>query len=127
MGTLFESNSSHQINYDDNNIAYALLSLKGQVCFNCSCTNTPQWRKGFVFTDQIVQKVNLCNACGLKYGKNQFCSYCYKIYDFVKNINTQEIYSCSRCGKMDHQKCVGHLDKTNTLNGVNYVCKRCRK
>lgn len=61
--------------------AYRLMMIqKPCVCFNCGVRNTPLWRNG---SNSCLIKGNVpfCNACGLKYNKQQFCQNCGYVYD----------------------------------------------
>jgi hypothetical protein len=49
-------------------------------CAHCKTTVTPLWRKGWTLNTNS-KPVSLCNACGIRYSKNQFCPYCYYIYN----------------------------------------------
>lgn len=57
-----------------------LLRMTGPICFSCGIRSTPQWR--IIGTN----KVCLCNACGLRFGKGsdpcQKCGYVPTIREF---------------------------------------------
>ena len=51
------------------------------MCENCNSETTPQWRKGW-YNTVLNKTVSLCNACGIKYAKNQFCT-CMNFFHFL--------------------------------------------
>lgn len=105
--------------YCEIDIAYSLARLSGPICSNCYTRMTPQWRKGTYnnFMDKYAQ---LCNSCGLKFSKGQYCDYCFKIYG-LSAIDKSLYYTCTDCGKMDHIDCVGDY----TIE--SYKCVRCQR
>ncbi|PRP73172.1 hypothetical protein PROFUN_03486 [Planoprotostelium fungivorum] len=95
----------------DINFGAYLISHFRQYCENCQACETPQWRKGW-YSEMLGRSVLLCNACGLKYHKNQYCYHCHFIYgkeqekligleqdDWVscKTRSWSEGYTCPSC------------------------------
>lgn len=113
----------------DINFGAFLISHFRQRCENCSTTDTPQWRKGW-YSEVLGRSVCLCNACGLKYHKNQFCSYCHYIYgkDHEENeeMNKDEWLSCRTCSRWCHTACEDKYGSSESLRGDGYCCPPCR-
>jgi len=90
--------------------AFLLTSLQEQQqslsCKNCETTSTPLWRKGWIDSSS-GKTVSLCNACGLKYSKNQFCPYCKYIYKMNQDIHAQRRnwLNCGQCKRWVHAEC----------------------
>eukprot|EP00211_Chloroparvula_japonica_P016102 CAMPEP_0119131932 /NCGR_PEP_ID=MMETSP1310-20130426/10962_1 /TAXON_ID=464262 /ORGANISM="Genus nov. species nov., Strain RCC2339" /LENGTH=200 /DNA_ID=CAMNT_0007122529 /DNA_START=128 /DNA_END=730 /DNA_ORIENTATION=- len=110
--------------------AYLLQSLCCH-CENCGSTNTPQWRKGW-YSKVLGKHVLLCNACGLKYSKNQFCPYCYFVYSrSSKNKHDdreagRQWLSCQRCQRWVHLDCEQRYgDHEGRIDKQKYVCPSC--
>lgn len=118
--------------------AYLMTHLQ-QRCENCLTSETPQWRKGW-FSNLLNRSVVLCNACGLKFNKNQFCPYCMYVYykeEDRKQTNTWVI--CRTCHRWVHMTCESqygdggfHFNLATNLNGTNsmhkmYHCPSCRE
>ena len=63
--------------------SFVLLTLQDpDVCMNCGDKNTPLWRKGWNMSDrEHTRPIKLCNKCGLKCSKQQYCKNCGYIYD----------------------------------------------
>jgi len=94
---------------------FLLLALKNRKCFSCGTTQSPQWRRS-QYHDAIKDRFLLCNACGLKSAKGQFCSYCLRVY----YLSSEEEYvTCDRCGKHDHASCAEFVGRNHTP----YRCK----
>lgn len=54
----------------------ALKQAPSNVCWSCNTTTSPLWRKGW-YHIVLKRKVNLCNACGLRYAKqSNICTKC---------------------------------------------------
>eukprot|EP01117_Protostelium_nocturnum_P007154 TRINITY_DN256_c0_g1_i1.p1 TRINITY_DN256_c0_g1~~TRINITY_DN256_c0_g1_i1.p1 ORF type:complete len:221 (+),score=61.60 TRINITY_DN256_c0_g1_i1:466-1128(+) len=108
-----------------------MLSHFRQYCENCKTEETPQWRKGW-HNPMLGRSVLLCNACGLKYHKNQFCSFCHFIYgkEQEKLIGTDhydEWLSCRSCSRWCHTKCENeHGIPDSNLKPEQYSCLGCR-
>jgi len=89
--------------------AYLLSSLNTkaiQTCANCGNADTPLWRKGWY--DTLLSKhVMLCNACGLKYAKNQYCPYCKYVYKMNQDVHAQreQWLNCTQCRRWVHSEC----------------------
>lgn len=93
--------------------AYLLGHLETHTCESCGTHETPQWRKGWV-SDVLGRSVLLCNACGIKYHKNQFCTYCREIYGKDVREGTEWV-GCQSCEKLMHRKCEDYWQ-----HGLNY-------
>jgi len=91
-------------------------------CENCGTLNTPQWRKGW-FSEVLQHSVLLCNACGLKYHKNQFCPYCKFVYGKEQKLSNLWLI-CETCARWVHIECEkrfgGHEHHSP------YQCPDCR-
>lgn len=82
---------------NDYQVALLLFALRFR-CVACKVTSTPQWRKGW-------HGLPLCNACGLKFQKNQYCDYCFAIYG-GKDFDPSIWVRCEKCGRASHVKCI---------------------
>jgi hypothetical protein len=86
-------------------------------CAHCKTTVTPLWRKGWSLNSKPV---SLCNACGIRYSKNQFCPHCYYIYNKLEepynaderrpdllapNRSIPTWIRCEQCFRWVHFKC----------------------
>eukprot|EP01115_Flamella_aegyptia_P001448 TRINITY_DN123_c0_g1_i1.p1 TRINITY_DN123_c0_g1~~TRINITY_DN123_c0_g1_i1.p1 ORF type:complete len:179 (+),score=45.73 TRINITY_DN123_c0_g1_i1:325-861(+) len=122
--------------------AYLMAHLRN-TCENCGTTNTPQWRKGW-YSALLGRTVLLCNACGIKYAKNQFCSHCNFIYSKEHgNHHDSDIWlTCATCYRWTHIDCekrwvnqfahetgtlpvVDYLDANGNLIPSAYQCHNC--
>jgi len=93
-------------------------------CENCGLTDTPQWRKGW-YSDVLGRSVLLCNKCGLKYHKNQYCPYCHFVYGKELDRSSQEWLSCKQCGRVVHMACEVKRGKFSADDPV-YRCPECK-
>jgi hypothetical protein len=118
---------------DINRGAIFLTHLKPH-CENCNAYETPQWRKGW-FNETLQHNIELCNACGLKFAKGQYCPYCKFIYGKEHTKSPQDWLSCVQCGRLTHLECelkFGGSSKQNnrlfeTEHGTStYHCLHCR-
>lgn len=110
--------------------AYLLQALCCR-CENCGSTNTPQWRKGW-YSEVLEKHVLLCNACGLKYSKNQFCPYCYFVYSRSSKSKHDDReagsqwLSCQHCQRWVHIQCERTYGSTKLgKDKASYVCPHC--
>jgi len=111
-----------QKDQDDEMVGAVLISHLRQHCENCATYITPQWRKGW-FSDILNHSVLLCNACGLKFNKGQFCSYCKFVYG--KEQRMGEIWlACDQCTRWVHRKC--EEEHGGNLNDRTFKCVDCR-
>jgi len=85
--------------------AYLVTHLQ-QRCENCLTCETPQWRKGW-FSTLLQRWVVLCNACGLKFNKNQFCPYCMYVYykEEERKYQQNNWATCRTCQRWVHLVC----------------------
>jgi len=83
--------------------AYLISHLK-TCCENCGATDTPQWRRGY-YSEILGKYTNLCNKCGIKYNKNQFCLYCKYIYGKEQDKASNVWLTCNGCGRWSHIQC----------------------
>ena len=104
-----------------------LISHLQQRCENCGISNTPQWRKGW-YSTILNRSVVLCNACGLKYNKNQFCPYCmYVYYKEVDKKSKNTWLTCEQCHRWVHIECERKCgDLSNFQPFQSYYCPSCR-
>lgn len=103
--------------------AYLMINLKHH-CEHCGTQNTPQWRKGW-FSDILNRSVLLCNACGLKYHKNQFCPYCNWVYGKEPGKPSEGLWiSCCSCQRRVHKDCELQGKRGRTVNN-EYQCPDC--
>jgi len=132
---------------NDSDIALGVcfLSHLRHFCENCGTYDTPQWRKGWR-SEVLNRCVLLCNACGLKYHKNQYCPYCKFIYGKEQDkIVSKDWISCQSCARWVHTTCekrhgncfmTENLDQQNhhlpiKTHGINssanlYLCPDCK-
>jgi hypothetical protein len=112
---------------DSVNIAAYILAHLKPICENCHCTTTPQWRKGWV-SDLLDRYVWLCNKCGIKYAKSQYCPHCKEIYSKDRNLyEPLKWYSCQHCGRWVHRNCENMISNNANLKNYNiYKCPNCR-
>lgn len=104
--------------------AYLMAHFR-HYCENCGTFETPQWRKGW-YSNALNRTVLLCNACGLKFHKNQYCPYCRFIYGKEQDRTSNLWTPCKGCGRFVHTECerkFGKLDEES----LNYHCPNCRK
>jgi len=101
--------------------AYLMSHLR-QHCENCGTLQTPQWRKGW-FSEVLNHSVLLCNACGLKYHKNQFCPYCKYVYGKEQKISNVWL-TCEHCARWVHVEC--ETKYGGNQNRMPYACPDCR-
>jgi hypothetical protein len=75
-----------------------------QCCAMCGTTESPQWRKGRKYDDQTADV--LCNACGLVWGKEQYCPSCFQIWKATDYEKSKHLFTCcASCGKRTHVTC----------------------
>jgi hypothetical protein len=108
--------------------AYLISHLKPS-CEHCGVTETAQWRRGY-FEPVLNRHIFLCNKCGLKYHKNQFCPHCKYIYGKETDKDPSLWLTCNTCGRWVHSKCeqqylVEHPEE-NVHTGYQYHCPDCR-
>jgi len=101
--------------------AYLVSHLR-QHCENCGTLNTPQWRKGW-HSEVLNHSVLLCNACGLKFHKNQFCPYCKFVYSKEQKISSAWL-TCEYCGRWVHGEC--EAEHGGCQNSQPFACPDCR-
>jgi len=100
------------------------LFLLEKKCDSCFVTSTPLWRKGR-YDRHTHRHVKLCNACGLKYVKRQYCPYCINVY-YAKDLGNDWI-TCSKCDTRTHVRCekkYGNSDEGFSFH--EYICLLCR-
>jgi len=120
-----------------------LVSHLRHFCENCGTLDTPQWRKGW-HSEILNRSVLLCNACGLKYHKNQYCPYCRYVYGKEEEKMDAVWLTCQSCGRWVHIDCekkcgMGLLleEKESVTNSdfrhvagapsYHYSCPNCRR
>jgi len=103
-----------------------LLSHLRHFCENCGTFATPQWRKGW-HSEVLNRSVLLCNACGLKYHKNQFCPYCFYVYGKEQHKTPNHWLTCQMCGRWVHGECEEALGGGSYDRNQLYACPECRK
>jgi len=119
------SKSTHQLersNSSDILLGAYLVSHFKPHCDNCGTMNTPQWRKGW-YSDLLQHSVLLCNACGLKYHKNQFCPYCKFVYGKESKVSSVWLI-CDTCARWVHGECEKRFGGHS--HDVHYSCPDCR-
>jgi len=99
-----------------------LVSHLRQHCENCGTLSTPQWRKGW-HSEVLNHSVLLCNACGLKFHKNQFCPYCKYVYGKEQKISNIWL-TCEYCARWVHVDCETQYGGCH--NNQPYACPDCR-
>ncbi|PRP79492.1 hypothetical protein PROFUN_12860 [Planoprotostelium fungivorum] len=110
--------------------SYLLAHLK-TYCENCGVTETPQWRKGW-HSEIFHRPVALCNACGIKFSKQQYCGYCHYIYgkeqEKLHRIEQDEWLSCTTCNRWTHSECEATCgSKELARDPLTYRCLDCRQ
>jgi len=138
--TIVQNHAAHAMPHAHGNMdpdillgAYLMSHLR-QYCENCGTFETPQWRKGW-YSDVLHRSVLLCNACGLKYHKNQYCPYCHYVYgkEQEKQVFSGDALecgwiTCQSCGRWCHTDCEKQYgSEKNLLNPRSYSCPNCRK
>eukprot|EP01114_Cavostelium_apophysatum_P004108 TRINITY_DN1426_c0_g1_i1.p1 TRINITY_DN1426_c0_g1~~TRINITY_DN1426_c0_g1_i1.p1 ORF type:complete len:229 (+),score=23.64 TRINITY_DN1426_c0_g1_i1:332-1018(+) len=103
--------------------AYLVSHMK-QHCENCGTYVTPQWRKGW-YSGVLNHSVLLCNACGLKFHKGQFCAYCHEVYGKEAKLSDGWL-DCSSCGRWTHETCEENHGPNSANVGPRYQCPDCR-
>jgi len=86
---------------------------------HCASCGAPLWRKGW-HNKFLGHHLSLCNACGLKYNKGQYCPICmyvYNIYDV--RLRSNDCVKCINCYKYAHASCV------QQSNLLSYLCPAC--
>jgi len=106
--------------------AYLMSHLRHH-CEHCGTQATPQWRKGW-YSEVLGRSVLLCNACGLKYHKNQFCPYCKYVYGKEHSTKHEDGWICCRlCQRRVHTQCEFKYGGGTQFSSPNdYVCPSCR-
>lgn len=97
-------------------------------CENCGASDTPQWRKGWV-SSLLGREVLLCNACGLKYHKGQFCPHCKFVYGKEHDRHVRNSWlRCVQCSRWTHGKCEEKACgvSMHQLNHEYFQCVDCR-
>ena len=107
----------------DINLGAYLLDNLRERCENCRSLNSPQWRKGW-YSTELCRKVTLCNACGIKFAKKQFCCYCMEIYSATAN-KMKYWLKCYNCKRYSHTLCEKN-NKKGIIKSRRYVCYQCR-
>jgi len=114
-----------------------LISHLRHFCENCGTLETPQWRKGW-YSELLKRSVLLCNACGLKYHKNQYCPYCRYVYGKEEEKANGHWLTCQSCGRWVHMECEIRFEsfmknmnfkreEILPLHESSYTCPNCRK
>lgn len=104
--------------------AYLMTHFR-QTCENCGTFETPQWRKGW-YSEMLGRSVLLCNACGLKYHKNQFCPYCRYVYGKEQDRVRDGWLTCGHCGRWVHGECEQLFGDNKNGISTHYTCPGCR-
>ena len=106
--------------------AYFISSLCNR-CEQCGTTQTPQWRKGW-YSKLLNRAVILCNACGLKYSKYQYCPYCNYIYYKGEDWNSKYVWiSCDNCPRWVHVDCEKKHKHGTFYYDNKYLCPTCTR
>jgi DNA-directed RNA polymerase subunit RPC12/RpoP len=71
--------------------------------------------------------VLLCNKCGLKYHKSQYCPYCRYIYGKETEKSPQVWLTCSSCGRWAHVGCEIEHGGNSTAALGGYSCPDCKQ
>jgi hypothetical protein len=128
---------SDQEEYLDSDLYAAALILtrirKG--CTNCGAQTSPTWRFGWYY-EPLRKHVSLCNACGLKYSKKQYCAGCKFIYgnncQHRQEMLDGKWFRCSGCNHYSHTKCLVEEKTTecpvqNVIDINHYKCPNCEQ
>jgi hypothetical protein len=122
--------NSEPLNDDDVLVgAYYLQHLRPS-CANCGTMDTPQWRKGW-HSSLLEKEVLLCNACGLKFHKGQFCPYCKFVYgkehSSQHHQDSSQWLCCSNCGRKTHTACEKRHTGRTPSQFEFYTCVECQR
>ena len=102
--------------YTKDQAAWMLINVSIR-CVNCETEDTPLWRRGW-YDEFLEHYLPLCNACGIKYCKNQYCPECNIIYNISHIRNNPEYWiKCMTCSRYVHRCCIHHDE---------YQCTNCR-
>jgi hypothetical protein len=117
---------THKMSIEDEDLllgAYLISHLKPS-CEHCGVTETAQWRRGY-FEPVLNRQIMLCNKCGIKYHKSQFCPYCKYIYGKETDKDQSIWLTCNDCGRWVHSQC--ELENNSAVpTGYHYRCPDCR-
>lgn len=105
-----------------------LLHHMQKHCANCDTPSTPLWRKGW--EDVVLgHSVSLCNACGLKFLKEQYCHYCMFVYNMTDvRYQKDKWIACSKCRKCTHVDCEKRFGTVHVEDDTtSYRCPECCK
>jgi hypothetical protein len=111
--TLFEDRNIT----DDIELGAMLLCALSPTCASCGTRETPQWRRGW-YSHAFGKIMDLCNACGIKYQKSQYCGICRKVYNALQvRYEHRHLWTCcNSCGGAIHISC---------SQSDNPCCYRC--
>ncbi|PRP77442.1 centrosomal protein [Planoprotostelium fungivorum] len=102
--------------------------MEQMYCHNCMTTDTPQWRTGWE-SKTSGGLVPLCNACGLRYYKKQFCRHCQYIYSKTEQSKSFGSWlTCTDCSRLVHLTCEnekGSDTSSISLSTWSYKCQDC--
>lgn len=109
--------------WEDVEAAYLLYTV-GKRCANCLVDQSPVWRRGW-YDALSHSNVFLCNACGLKYLKKQYCPYCCAVY-CVGDLGTGAHWiQCQGCLSHCHVKCAQEVLGNSALDKPLRSCGKC--
>jgi len=107
--------------------AYLLSAIKTKTnyCASCGANKTSLWRKGW-YDPLLNRPVHLCNACGLKFCKMQYCPYCKYVYSMHDLAKEKFIWTtCLYCSRYAHNTCICLSGQTKNKNNNSYICPKC--
>ncbi len=116
---------------DDQRTAYS-----PKTCVSCTTTKTPLWRKGW-WDEECGMHVLLCNACGMKYSKGQFCQICHTLVYGRQVAESTPLARCEECLQYSHAECEAQESgvepapisstRGRTATSPGYKCVYCRQ
>lgn len=96
--------STATINFSIDNTAWLLYNIS-KICGHCEVNKSPLWRKGW-YDDILSHNIVLCNACGIKFSKNQYCFVCKYIYNHRDVVRNPDWIYCNICDRYTHIDCL---------------------
>lgn len=74
------------------------------------------------------RRVRLCNACGLRFQKGNYCFHCHEIFkDMYEVANDKNPWiRCEKCDVWAHKKCAAEVEGS-TSGGDCFVCSNCQE
>lgn len=125
----FSSENINESSHEHNSNCRITGAPLGIWCYNCNTTTSPEWRycprPCRIHNDKLYlcNQQYLCNACGLRYYKGQYCPLCYVVY-YQKDTNNISWKNCIKCNNWTHRYCIKQSTASNYIKD-DYICKKC--